>query len=172
MMCTCRAVPQEPITPESSRALIDGVIIPRHARRRLSKSRRRRKALEFYQSVFGGDLSIATYADIHAAEAPAQAGQVAFGRVAAPSGFDIMGYDVQPSKSYDPGQTDEIKSLWDALSDGAAHPHPSGARGFRAPVRHAHRPLQRHLDRRRRHCGKQLIVPAGGTQAAGEPIRR
>jgi PhnB protein len=90
-----------------------------------------RKALEFYQSVFGGDLSIATYADIRAVEDPAQAGQVAFGRVAAPSGFDIMGYDVQPSKSYDPGQNafyitlqstdaDEIKSLWDALSDGAA----------------------------------------------------
>ena len=29
-----------------------------------------RKALAFYQSVFGGDLSIATYADIHAVEDP------------------------------------------------------------------------------------------------------
>jgi hypothetical protein len=40
MMCTCHAVQQEPITPEFSCALIDGVIIPRPARRRLSKSRR------------------------------------------------------------------------------------------------------------------------------------
>lgn len=63
-----------------------------------------RKALEFYQSVFGGDISIATYADIHSAEDPAQAGQVAFGRVTAPNGFDIMAHDVQPSKGYHPGE--------------------------------------------------------------------
>jgi PhnB protein len=89
-----------------------------------------RKALEFYQSVFGGDLSIATYADIHAVEDPAQTDQVAFGRVTAPNGFDIMAYDVQPSKSYNPGENPfyitlqgadaaEIKALWDALGDGA-----------------------------------------------------
>jgi PhnB protein len=89
-----------------------------------------RKALEFYQSVFGGDLSIATYADIHAVEDPSQADQIAFGRVSAPKGFDIMAYDVQPSKSYNPGENafyvtlqstdaNEIKPLWDALSDGA-----------------------------------------------------
>ncbi len=90
-----------------------------------------RQALEFYQSVFGGDLSIATYADIHSAEDPAQAGQVAFGRVTAPNGFDIMAYDVQPSKSYNPGENafyitlqgtdaEEVKARWDALGDGAA----------------------------------------------------
>jgi PhnB protein len=89
-----------------------------------------RKALEFYQSVFGGDLSIATYADIHAIEDPTQTDQVAFGRVAAPNGFDIMAYDVQPSKSYNPGENSfyitlqgtgagEIKALWEALGDGA-----------------------------------------------------
>jgi PhnB protein len=63
-----------------------------------------RRALEFYQSVSGGDLSIATYADIHAIEDPTQTDQLAFGRVAAPNGFDIMAYDVQPSKSYNPGE--------------------------------------------------------------------
>ena len=80
--------------------------------------------------MFGGELSIATYADIHAVENPAQADQVAFGRVTAPNGFDIMAYDVQPSKGYDPGENpfyitlqgtdaDEIKALWDGLGDGA-----------------------------------------------------
>jgi PhnB protein len=88
-----------------------------------------RKALEFYQLVFGGDLSIATYADIHSVEDPAQTDQVAFGRVTAPNGFDIMAYDVQPSKSYDPGQNafyvtlqgtnaEEITAVWDALVTG------------------------------------------------------
>lgn len=89
-----------------------------------------REALEFYQSVFGGDLSIATYADIRSVEDPAQADQVAFGRLAAPNGFDIMAYDVQPSKPYSPGENafyitlqgtdaEEIKTLWDALGNGA-----------------------------------------------------
>lgn len=49
-----------------------------------------REALEFYQSVFGGDVSIATYTDIHAVEDPAQADHVAFGRGDAPNGFRIM----------------------------------------------------------------------------------
>jgi PhnB protein len=89
-----------------------------------------REALDFYGSVFGGDATIATYADIHAVEEPAQADDVAFGRVDAPNGFSIMAYDVQPSKAYDPGENpfyvtlqgtdgDEIEPLWDALADSA-----------------------------------------------------
>ena len=89
-----------------------------------------RKALEFYQSVFGGEAAIATYADIHAVESPEQAEQVSFGRLTAPNGFDIMAYDVQPSKGYDRGENpfyvtlngsgpEEIKTLWAGLSDGA-----------------------------------------------------
>ena len=85
-----------------------------------------RAALEFYQSVFGGEIAIATYADIHAAENESHANQVAFGRVTAPNGFDLMAYDVQPSKQFERGENsfyitlegkdaDEIKGLWDAL---------------------------------------------------------
>ncbi|HEY2519662.1 MAG TPA: VOC family protein [Streptosporangiaceae bacterium] len=89
-----------------------------------------RAALTFYHSVFGGDLSLATYADIHSVESPSQAGHIAFGRVKAPNGFDIMAYDVQPSKGYDPGEnafyitlqgtdSDEIKAQWSGLADSA-----------------------------------------------------
>jgi PhnB protein len=89
-----------------------------------------REALTFYHSVFGGDLSLATYADIHAVEDPGAAEHIAFGRVKAASGFDIMAYDVQLSKGYDPGEnafyitlqgndTDEIKARWEGLADGA-----------------------------------------------------
>jgi hypothetical protein len=53
-----------------------------------------RDALGFYQSVFGGELSLATYADVHSVESPEQAGHIAFGRVKAANGFDIMAYDV------------------------------------------------------------------------------
>jgi PhnB protein len=92
---------------------------------------RAREALSFYQSVFGGDLSLATYADIHSVESPEQADHIAFGRVKATNGFDIMAYDVQPSKGYNPGENsfyvtlqgndpDEIKAQWDGLANGAA----------------------------------------------------
>lgn len=89
-----------------------------------------RAALEFYRSVFDVEITIATYADIHAVEEPSQTDQVAWGQVAAPSGFRIMAYDVQPSKAFNPGEnpfyialrgTDaaEIRVRWDALADGA-----------------------------------------------------
>ncbi|UIJ33861.1 VOC family protein [Allobranchiibius sp. GilTou73] len=91
---------------------------------------RAREALTFYQSVFGGETSIATYADIHAVEDPAAADHVAFGRVDAPNGFTIMAYDVQPSKGYDPGENsfyvtlqgtvaEEIQTLWEGLAQSA-----------------------------------------------------
>ena len=89
-----------------------------------------REALEFYRSVFGGDLSIATYSDMRSAEEAGQAGHVAFGRVDAPNGLHLMAYDVQPSNGYDPGENpfyvtlqgtegDEIQPLWDALAGSA-----------------------------------------------------
>lgn len=89
-----------------------------------------REALEFYKAVFGGEITVATYADIHAVEEPDQTDQVAFGRVDAPNGFTIMAYDVQPSKGHDPGENpfyitlqgtdgDEIQPLWDALAAAA-----------------------------------------------------
>lgn len=89
-----------------------------------------REALSFYQSVFGGEISLATYADIHAVEEGGQPDHVAFGRVEAPNGFAIMAYDVQPSKRYDPGVNsfyvtlqgtdgNEIKPLWNALAASA-----------------------------------------------------
>lgn len=93
-----------------------------------------REALAFYQSVFGGETTIATYQDIHAVEDDAQADHVAFGRVDAPNGFTIMAYDVQPSKDYDPGTNpfyitlhgtdgDEIQPLWDGLAASADQIH-------------------------------------------------
>lgn len=53
-----------------------------------------RPALEFYRSVFGGDLDASTYADVGMpADAPG-ADRLVFGRIVSPDGFRIMGYDV------------------------------------------------------------------------------
>lgn len=89
-----------------------------------------REALTYYRSVFGGELALATYADIHSAETPETADHVAFGRLRSADGFDLMAYDVQPSKDYDPGEnsfylalqgtaTDEVTARWNALAEDA-----------------------------------------------------
>ena len=89
-----------------------------------------RELLDFYARAFDGEVTAATYTDIHAVEQPSQADQVAWGQVTAPNGFRVMAYDVQPSKAFDHGEnayyialrgddTDEIQRMWDGLADGA-----------------------------------------------------
>ena len=53
-----------------------------------------REALEFYRSVFDGQLVIMTYAEMGAVEDPAAADQVVWGQVVAHNGFRVMAYDV------------------------------------------------------------------------------
>jgi len=53
-----------------------------------------RAALEFYQSVFGGTITIATYGDFGMpADAPG-AENVVFGQVESADGFRVMAYDI------------------------------------------------------------------------------
>ncbi|MEU4248346.1 VOC family protein [Amycolatopsis sp. NPDC026612] len=103
-----------------------------------------REALEFYQSVFGGQLTLATYADFGMpAELPG-ATNVVFGQVVADNGFRIMAYDVPgehapaapgaPSTRRENGTTitkeqfflsvrgesiDEVTPVWEGLATGA-----------------------------------------------------
>ncbi|TQS92921.1 VOC family protein [Arthrobacter sp. TS-15] len=58
-----------------------------------------RAALEFYGSVFGGNIMINTYADFGMPADVPGSDKVVFGAVAAENGFRIMGYDI-------PGRTE------------------------------------------------------------------
>jgi len=89
-----------------------------------------RAALEFYQSVFGGDLTIMSYQDMGNVQNPSEANQVVWGQVAAESGFRVMAYDVPSSRPWSPGEdpffvslrgqeTEEITTYWEKLSAGA-----------------------------------------------------
>ena len=102
-----------------------------------------RQALEFYRSVFGGSVSIATYGDFGMPQDAPGADRVVFGQVESEGGFRIMAYDI-PGTTADPvrgGSTrrengltltdrpffvsvrgtsrDEVQGYWDALSAGA-----------------------------------------------------
>jgi len=87
-------------------------------------------ALNFYQSVFGGQLVVVTYKDAGAVQDPADADQVMWGQVTAENGFAIMAYDVPSRMPWSAGENlffvsvrgdaeDEIKGFWERLSDGA-----------------------------------------------------
>ena len=53
-----------------------------------------RAALEFYQSVFGGQVVVATYGDFGMPKEAPGADNVVFGQVETEDGFRVMAYDI------------------------------------------------------------------------------
>jgi len=108
-----------------------------------------RAALEFYRTVFGGEITIATYGDFGMpAEAPG-ASHVVFGQVESADGFRVMAYDIPGGAAATAGTTtrengvthtdqsffvsvrgdglDEVEGYWSALSVGATVIEPLAA---------------------------------------------
>ncbi len=85
-----------------------------------------REALEFYQGVFGGELSLSTFGELGGPDAPTP-DKIMHGTLETDGGYTLMGADTQPGREYNPG-TDFAVSLsgddaalrryWDALVDG------------------------------------------------------
>lgn len=111
-----------------------------------------RTALEFYQSVFGGQLTIGSYSDFGMPKGLPGSENVVFGQVDAANGFRVMAYDIpgepgaqaiatssthrengatftnQPFFVSVRGETlDEIQGYWAALATGAAIVEPLAA---------------------------------------------
>ena len=89
-----------------------------------------RAALEFYQSVFAGDLVVITYEDAGNVPHPAEAKQVMWGQVVAGNGFRVMAYDVPSARPWSRGDdpfflslrgdsAEEITDLWEKLAAGS-----------------------------------------------------
>ena len=100
-----------------------------------------RAALEFYQSVFGGDLAIVTYQDAHNVQDPSEADQVMWGQVAAANGFRVMANDEPSPPPCNPREipcfdsvrgdpADEITRYWEKLSEGATIVQPLAPSGW------------------------------------------
>lgn len=116
-----------------------------------------REALEFYQSVFGGTLTIATYGDLGMPKELPGAENVVFGQVESENGFRVMGYDI-PGESGGSAQAggstrrengttitdqpffvsvrgeslDEVNSYWRGLEVGASVIEPLAASAWSA----------------------------------------
>lgn len=86
-----------------------------------------RQAAEFYRDVFGGELSVMTFGDAGAADAP-HADQVMHAQLESPNGYVLMLSDVPPGDEHSPGNdmavslsgddADELRGFWDRLADG------------------------------------------------------
>ena len=67
-----------------------------------------REAMEFYQSVFGGELTVSTFADFHASEDPAEQDKVMHSQLTSPGGLVLMGSDTPNSMDYTSGSSISI----------------------------------------------------------------
>jgi PhnB protein len=67
-----------------------------------------REAMNFYQSVFGGDLNISTFADYQASQDPAEADKVMHAMLTTPQGLVLMGADTPSGMEYTPGSSISI----------------------------------------------------------------
>ena len=62
-----------------------------------------KQAMEFYKSVFGGELTLSTFAEFQASEDPAEQGKIMHGMLVTKSGLTLMGADTPNSRKFTPG---------------------------------------------------------------------
>src|SRR5450755_1304097 len=84
-----------------------------------------RQALEFYASVFGGDLSLNTFAQYGAADSP-DAERIMHGMLETDAGYTIMGADITGDMEHHPmagfsvslsgDEADSLRGYWEKLS--------------------------------------------------------
>lgn len=85
-----------------------------------------RAAMEFYQSVFGGELTVSTFGEF--GQSGPSADNVMHAQLETPSGYTIMASDTPEGMPYDSGSAitvslsgddgDELRRFWDGLADG------------------------------------------------------
>ncbi|MBA2389070.1 MAG: VOC family protein [Geodermatophilaceae bacterium] len=86
-----------------------------------------RQAMEFYQQVFGGTLTLNTFGEFGAQDSP-DADKIMHGLIETDSGLALMGADTPEGMEHSPGNnvavslsgsdTDELRGYWAALSGG------------------------------------------------------
>jgi PhnB protein len=84
-----------------------------------------RDALQFYESVFGGTLTLNTFGEYGQQE---QGDKIMHGTLETPAGLTLMGADNPPGRPHNPGENfavslsgddgDALRGYWDKLADG------------------------------------------------------
>lgn len=86
-----------------------------------------REAMQFYQSVLGGELRVSTFGEYGQADTPI-ADLIMHSQLETPSGFTLMGADTPPGMDHTPGasisislsgdDTEELRGFFAGLSEG------------------------------------------------------
>ena len=86
-----------------------------------------RQALEFYRSVFGGNLSVMTFGEMGMSDSP-ESDKIMHGMLETDSGYTLMAADTPPGMEHNPGNNvsvslsgddgDELRGYWEKLSSG------------------------------------------------------
>jgi PhnB protein len=87
-----------------------------------------REAMDFYQSVFGGELIRSTFGEFHVSEDPAEQDKVMHSQLTSDGGLVLMAADTPNSVEYTSGTSysvslsgddeAELRGYWDKLSAG------------------------------------------------------
>ena len=87
-----------------------------------------REAMDFYQSVFGGELTRSTFAEFHASDDPAEQDKIMHSMLVTDGGLVLMAADTPNSMDFTPGNNHslslsgeddaELRGYWDKLSAG------------------------------------------------------
>ena len=93
-----------------------------------------KEAIEFYRSVFGGEVTSSTFAEGGMPGDPAEADQIMHAQLETPAGFTLMASDVPGSMPFSTGSNisvslsgdavAELTGYWEKLSDGATIDQP------------------------------------------------
>jgi PhnB protein len=89
-----------------------------------------REAMDFYHSVFGGELTKSTFAEFGASDDPAEQDKIMHSTLDVPNVLTLMGADTPNRMEYRQGghavslsgpseDEDVLRGYWDKLSDGA-----------------------------------------------------
>jgi PhnB protein len=87
-----------------------------------------REAMEFYHSVFGGELTTSTFAEFHASDDPAEQDKIMHAQLAGENGLVLMASDTPARMDYTPGNNfsvslsgddgEKLRGYWAKLAEG------------------------------------------------------
>ncbi len=87
-----------------------------------------REAMDFYHSVFGGELTRSTFAEFHASEDPAEADKIMHSALTTDVGLTLMAADTPNQMEFTSGSSvsislsgddeAELRRYWDGLVEG------------------------------------------------------
>jgi PhnB protein len=90
--------------------------------------------MEFYRSVFGGELAVSTFADFHVSDNPAEQDKIMHSMLTTANGPVLMAADLPDTMEYRAGTNfsvslsgedeSELRGYWDGLSEGATITEP------------------------------------------------